>query len=43
MQQSKNKNLLKIDYDKNRGLILKWNLNKKSQTQFSKHIVILDV
>jgi hypothetical protein len=39
----KNENLLLVDYDINRGLLLKWNLAGKNNLTFFRHILIFDV
>ncbi len=38
----KSDNLLKLDFETNRGLILKWNFTGNQNTCFYRHIVILD-
>ncbi len=40
---SKNSNIVKIDFDLKKGLILKWNFNGQLGTCYYRHILIFDV
>jgi hypothetical protein len=40
--QFKNSNILKIDFNGHKGLLLKWNLNSKNNNHYSRHFIILD-